>query len=279
MAGAGAGTGAGGDVATGELSIQKQLFSAIKTKDLSGFQDLLNHEPRESKESIDIISLTDTWSEASLNQDTLLMRAARNNRLDIVDYLLGLKADPEEKKVLANQAKTGNRVTPLFIAAQNGHLEVVNALLDAGAAVHKPLTDGATPLFIASQKGHLEVVNALIAAGAAVDKPLTDGATPLFIASENGHTEVVKALLDAGAAVDQALTDDGETPLSIAAIQGHMEVVKAFFRHAEEIQFTNPDVFEAFQRDLIRVSKLVTLSPEIRTLCDTEIQKRFQENY
>ena len=52
-----------------------------------------------------------------------------------------------------NQAKT-NGATPLFIAAQEGHLPVVKLLLDREAAVNQAKTNGATPLFIVAQEGH-----------------------------------------------------------------------------------------------------------------------------
>ena len=71
---------------------------------------------------------------------------------------------------------------------------------------------GATPLFIASQNGHLEVIRLLSYAGAARDIAMQGGggATPLFIASQNGRLEVFLCLLsDAGADKDIAMQDGG----------------------------------------------------------------------
>ena len=57
-----------------------------------------------------------------------------------------------------------------------------------------------TPLCIAAQRGHLEVVRFLVEAGANKDQGRTDtGATPLFTAAQNGHLEVVQFLVESGA--------------------------------------------------------------------------------
>ena len=54
--------------------------------------------------------------------------------------------------------------TPLIMAAQNGHMEVVRFLVEEGKAdVDKATTDdGSTPLLLAAQKGHTEVVRFLV---------------------------------------------------------------------------------------------------------------------
>ena len=98
----------------------------------------------------------------------------------------------------------------------------------SGANKDQGTTDnGATPLFIAAQKGHLEVVRFLVVSGANKDQGKTDkGETPLFVAAENGHLEVVRLLVMSGANKDQGRTDSGATPLFIAAENGRLEVVR-----------------------------------------------------
>jgi ankyrin repeat protein len=60
--------------------------------------------------------------------------------------------------------------------------------------------DGGTALMLASQNGHQEVVRALLGAQADVNAKAGNGATALMLASKNGHQEVVQLLKSAGAA-------------------------------------------------------------------------------
>ena len=63
-------------------------------------------------------------------------------------------------------------------------------------------TDGVTPLFMASQEGHLDVVKALLAAGANVNSFWTkkNGTTEtcLQAARRNKHQGIIKVLEEAG---------------------------------------------------------------------------------
>ncbi len=86
-----------------------------------------------------------------------------------------------------------NGATPLFQASQNGHTEVVQVLVKAGADLNQSFK-GATPLFQASQNGHAKVVQVLVHAKADLNQSW-NGATPLFQASQNGHAEVVEILV------------------------------------------------------------------------------------
>jgi ankyrin repeat protein len=55
---------------------------------------------------------------------------------------------------------------PVHAASQNGHLDVVRLLIDAGVPVDIRNGAGKTPLALASSKGKLEVVHFLIEQGA-----------------------------------------------------------------------------------------------------------------
>ena len=96
----------------------------------------------------------------------------------------------------------------------------VQPLAALGIDVNQANKDGWTPLYRASEEGHTEVVKALLVApGIDVNQANKDGWTPLYRASRQGRTEVVKALLASpGIAVNQA-NKDGKTPLNVARNQ------------------------------------------------------------
>jgi serine/threonine-protein phosphatase 6 regulatory ankyrin repeat subunit B len=111
----------------------------------------------------------------------------------------------------------------LVEAACSGHGNMVLALLDAGADVNKATTGtDVTPLFMAAFNGHQSVVDSLLAVdGIEVNKARTDdGTTPLFIASELGHQSVVDSLLAADGIDINKANDYGETPIwAVSLIQ------------------------------------------------------------
>ena len=82
--------------------------------------------------------------------------------------------------------------TELHYAANEGSLERVRALLDAGADAGLTDDNGWTPLHFAAQAQAPLICEALLAAGAPVDPPDAHGNTPLwratFEARDRGET-------------------------------------------------------------------------------------------
>ena len=70
--------------------------------------------------------------------------------------------------------------------------------------IKPPDSSGATPLYIAAENGHLDVVRHLVEVGADKDQANIQGATPLYIAAQKGHLDVVRHLVEVGADKDQA---------------------------------------------------------------------------
>ena len=76
--------------------------------------------------------------------------------------------------------------------SHEGLIEAV--LIENGALVDAKKNDGSTPLYIASQNGHLEIVKLLIKSKAQINENCVDGSTLIHIAVAKGHIEVVKYL-------------------------------------------------------------------------------------
>ena len=110
--------------------------------------------------------------------------------------------------------QTGSGYSPLALASEYGHAEIVRILLNMRADVEMISDDGTSALYVASQEGHGECVQALLGGGARVRHATPEGRTPLHAACQSGAPDVVRLLLDAGAGVDT--TDEvGLTPLHL----------------------------------------------------------------
>jgi hypothetical protein len=87
----------------------------------------------------------------------------------------------------------------LRVAARNGHVETLRALVAAGAEVDHAGNTGFTALYAAALCGHVEAIQALLSAGADLNRAANDGCTPLAIARANNQEAAVLALVQAGA--------------------------------------------------------------------------------
>ena len=85
--------------------------------------------------------------------------------------------------------------------------------------------DGTTPLHWAAHREAVEVVAALLEAGAVPGATNRYGVAPLSLAAENGNVVIVERLLDAGADPNPAM-EGGETALMTAARSGSVEAVR-----------------------------------------------------
>ena len=233
---------------------QKLLEQAVSNGNLVLMRSLLK-----DLENIDITKLLIEKSGKILFEDreiqrnflSAMVQMKREERGDLLlDFIAFLKhksfykaveeGDTETvKKLIRSQNVNVNKAdingsTPLFMAAQNGHLEVLKLLIEQEASIDQIDTDRWTPLLVAVANGHLEVVKLLIEKGASIHQIRTDGWTPLLLAAQNGHLEVAKLLIEKEASIDQIDTE-GWTPLLVAVENGHLEVAKLLIEKGASI--------------------------------------------
>ena len=114
--------------------------------------------------------------------------------------------------------------TALLIAARRGDRRMVEMLLQRGAADIAAPGDGSA-LIQAARQGFSDIVRMLIEGGADVDLPVAGDGSPLIMAARGGHAEIVRMLLDRGADVNLGVQGDGN-PLIMAARGGHVDILR-----------------------------------------------------
>ena len=165
---------------------------------------------------------------------TKVYQAARDGSSNLADLLRRLKTE-QRKTALETKTKDGSHfVTPLIIAAHNGHLNSVKILLKYGAEmetrgtlkIENEVIEGCTPLWAAAATGYLklDVVKLLIERNADVDGRTSTDSTPLRVAAHDGHLDVVRCLVESGADVN-ARTQYEATPIMVACDYGHLSII------------------------------------------------------
>ena len=127
---------------------------------------------------------------------------------------------------------------PIIEAARRGDVVELERLLEQGADVNSARGDGMTALHFAAQQGYVEAVRILLQAGADVAAGTRIGHfTPLHLASRGGHVAVAESLLEAGADARAPTTSSGSTPLHLAASSagGGAELIALLAEHGADV--------------------------------------------
>ncbi|XP_024302130.1 ankyrin repeat domain-containing protein 6 isoform X21 [Homo sapiens] len=164
--------------------------------------------------------------------------AALSERLLVAAY----KGQTENVVQLINKgarvAVTKHGRTPLHLAANKGHLPVVQILLKAGCDLDVQDDGDQTALHRATVVGNTEIIAALIHEGCALDRQDKDGNTALHEASWHGFSQSAKLLIKAGANV-LAKNKAGDTALHVAAALNHKKVAKILLEAGADTTIVN----------------------------------------
>lgn len=148
------------------------------------------------------------------------------NFYKIVEYLLSLKANP-------NQRTIKNRQTALHYVGDKGDIlvDMAKLILEAGADPNLEDAFGMTGLHFAARRGNLAIVELFLQYKADVNIQENYGFTALHEAVENNRKEVAELLLQYGADMTLGLTKKfdpykkGDMPKDIAKEKGLDEMV------------------------------------------------------
>lgn len=203
--------------------------------ELNGNSELLQDIPLEISSEVLIVGAL-AVSSGPLNTSDLA-KAIYDQDLQAVLELLAIGADPNE-----NKAEEEESVPVLFIAVDEGNIDIVRALLNFGADIHAKDRAGNKILFWIDDDTPSELVELLISYNAdvnAVDDS-DDETSVLLYAIEHSTVDSVRKLVEAGANVNY--TDKkGWTPLMIAAYEDDIEMVRTLLKAGADVHARNLD--------------------------------------
>lgn len=240
------------------------------------------HEAAETNDFDTVVALIEDGAPINAKTrigDTALSFSLRHDDLEIARYLIENGANLKQPRLLHSTIFYGGstdavllllaegvdprwdngRSTGLHAFSFNGNLDMLEALLDAGADVNAKDVHGRTPIFSALPLADPSIVRRMIAAGADMtiednsgltalqrvamfdyrsgenivltvaaganpDKRDAQGRTPLHHAARRGSPENIRALVQSGGHIE-ALDIDGTTPLLTALREGRLKTV------------------------------------------------------
>lgn len=246
---------------TSNTEIVKKLIEAGAEVNAMGLLEMTPLDLAAQSDHVDIVKVliekgsVVNENGGSNNKSTALSLAVKNNHIEIVKALLSAGADVntnngepirlaisldynnvtntllKQKNIRIDLPLPDNR-TFLHIAAQNGNLRIVEALISKGVDINAIDDTKVTSLFIAATLGHDAIVQVLISNGAKINSQSSDGITPLQIAASFGYTNVVKTLLDNKANV--TIRDNkNRIAVELAISRGHLKVVETMMEHEQ----------------------------------------------
>ena len=181
---------------------------------------------------------------------SLLIDAAKAGNRSIVLTALQSQADP-------NTSESTYGWTALHYAASAGNIEMMKALIDAGANINAQNKEGHTPLYKAVWNSRIAAVQELISSKANVNLPCNVGNTPLHSAVIAANVDIIIMLIIAGADIEARTnhaaiiieaagpsTEDEIkslwTPLHYAAARGNSyEVIQALLKNGSDSKSTD----------------------------------------
>ncbi|XP_041613112.1 ankyrin repeat domain-containing protein 23 isoform X2 [Vulpes lagopus] len=128
--------------------------------------------------------------------------------------------------------------TALHWACLKGHGQLVNRLLEAGAAVDARDLLDRTPVFWACRGGHLDILKQLLNQGAQVNARDKIWSTPLHVAVRTRHCDCLEHLIACGAHLD-AQDKEGDTALHEAVRHGHYKAMKVLLLYGAKLGVQN----------------------------------------
>ena len=227
-----------------------------------------------STELIELLKSLNRWEELNY-----ILNAAYFGNFEAVYHLFDEPA----------YRKPRNGRTPIHMASEKGHLEIVRFCVQNGHDPNPKCVKRITPIYLASKNGKLDVVKYLINY---IDRKnvfvsdIDNGFSPIHVAVINGHLDVLK-ILSIFTENPNAMCDwNNQTPIHLAAYYNHLEILKFLVPLVKDPFIPNSEVWDALdiagQKGHFEIVKYLTSVIEERglnlSLDHCSLYNRVQQN-
>lgn len=124
--------------------------------------------------------------------------------------------------------------TPLMLAAEKDHCEIIKYLFTKEVDVRATDHSGATPLLISVLNGKIEASSLLLKKGSDPNHQDCKGKSPLMYAAQYNHPQLINLLLSNGADLE-LVSKKGKTALHYACVNRSIEAVKVLLLRGSNI--------------------------------------------
>uniref|UniRef100_A0A8C4UYT9 Ankyrin repeat and death domain containing 1B n=1 Tax=Falco tinnunculus TaxID=100819 RepID=A0A8C4UYT9_FALTI len=168
------------------------------------------------------------------NEDgmNVLHFAAQNNSVKIVDYFL------QDLHLNDLNKPDGKGKKPFLLAAEKGHVDMINNLITLKLFTPEKDKEGNTALHLAAKNGHSEVVEILLKQWEEINDINQNNSSALQIAVQNGHLSLVTFLIDKNIDLIPK-PEQKNSPLHLAVINNHLPAVKSLLDASHDINSIN----------------------------------------
>ncbi|XP_076230831.1 transient receptor potential cation channel family member painless [Calliopsis andreniformis] len=164
-------------------TLHKQLLESLHLKDFKSFKSLFEQILKTQSTSFDV-----NYVHPNESDKTYLDIACKNGLTEFVKFLLAAGAK-------VNRVNESYNRGPIHFAAENGHTEVLDVLLDE-PTINPNLEAGhQTALHMAVKRNDFNSVELLLTKGASPNIPNNKGLTALHMAAMKGQRDIVELIL------------------------------------------------------------------------------------
>ena len=177
---------------------------------------------------------------------------------DPVEELVKMSAAGDRDRVRGLMLRLDHQVNGVFAghtalqaACQNGHDDIVTALLEVGADIELEDDDGDRGVHHAAFGDAAGVMQLMGAAGADLNARNKRRQTPLHISVNKGHIDVVSVLLEHSC--HTSLQDsEGDTPLHDAISKKRDDMISILLDHGADVRLANNSGFNSLHHASLR---------------------------